>query len=256
MVERGISPEARPLVVAHRGASVSHPENTLPAFEAAIATGADVIELDVRLSADGVPVVLHDPDVSRSTDGAGLVHEMTLPELKRLDAAAGRGERSEIPSLREALELASGRVGVDLEIKNIPGEPAFDSPTEAVVTAAIAELERAAFVGEVMISSFNWISIERSRELAPGVPTGFLTIGVVEAEAALVYARGAGHDWILPQVEAVLRAGPAVVEEAHDAGIRVGTWVADDEETLRTLFEWRIDAVASNDPALAIRVRG
>jgi glycerophosphoryl diester phosphodiesterase len=253
MVDRRILPEGPPLVVAHRGASVAQPENTLAAFEAAVATGAEILELDVRLSADGVPVVVHDPDVARSTNGHGLVHEMTLRELKELDAAPGSAE---IPTLGEVLDLATGRVGIDLEIKNIPGEPGFDSPREATVEATVRELERVAFSGDVLISSFNWLSIERSRELAPAVSTGFLTIGVVEGDAALVYAQGAGHDWILPQVDAVVRAGPGLLDEAHGAGIRVGTWVVDDEESLRRLFQWRIDAVATNDPELAIRVRG
>ena len=84
MADPRLFPELRSLVVAHRGASVSHPENTLEAFEAAVAAGAEVLELDVRLSADGVPVVLHDPDVSRCTDGRGFVHELTLSQLKRL----------------------------------------------------------------------------------------------------------------------------------------------------------------------------
>jgi glycerophosphoryl diester phosphodiesterase len=157
--------------------------------------------------------------------------------------------------LREVLDLVSGRAGVDLEIKNIPGEPAFDSPVESAVGATIRELESSGFVGEAIVSSFNWISIERSKELAPDVPTGFLTIAAVEPHAALVYARGAGHEWVLPQVEAVLRAGEPFVAEAHGDGVRVGTWVADDEALLATLVSWGIDAVASNDPELAVRVR-
>jgi glycerophosphoryl diester phosphodiesterase len=243
------------LVVAHRGASSSHPENTLEAFEAAIAAGAEIVELDVRLSADGVAVVMHDPDVSRATDGHGLVHELSLAHIKGMNAAKGGPERAEVPTLREVLDLVSGRAGVDLEIKNIPGEPAFDSPVESVVEATLRELESSSFVGEVMISSFNWISIERSREIAPHVPTGFLTIAAVEPHAALVYARGAGHEWVLPQVEAIIRAGEPFVAEAHEDGVRVGTWVADEETLLTTLFSWGIDAVASNDPELAIRIR-
>src|SRR5207244_5819311 len=87
-----------PAIVAHRGASATHPENTLSAFLAAAAAGADMVELDVRLTADGVPVVLHDLDVSRTTDGSGSAHLMSLRELKRLDASGGRGPRAEIPT--------------------------------------------------------------------------------------------------------------------------------------------------------------
>ena len=162
---------------------------------------------------------------------------------------------SEIPTLREVLDLLSGRTGLDLEIKNIPGEPAFDSPREAVVEATLQELEASGFSGPVLVSSFNWLSIERSRELAPQVPTGFLTIAAMDPQAAVVYAREAGHGWVLPHAEAVTRAGKDFVESAHESGLRVGTWVVDDEPGIRGMFEIGVDAVATNDPALGARVR-
>src|SRR6266545_4718053 len=171
----------------HRGASATFAENTLESFAAAIDSGAQAVELDVRLSADGVAVVMHDPDVSRCTDGAGLVHELTVAELKQLDASRGTGERAAVPTLREVLDLCSGRIGVDLEIKNIPGEPAFDSPREAAV-------------------------------------------------------------------EALLPAGPELVERVHGAGMLVGTWVVDAPDTMARLFAMGVDAVATNDPALGVEV--
>ena len=243
------------LVVAHRGASAREPENTLTAFDSALSAGADAIELDVRLSSDGVPVVMHDADVAGATDGSGFVHEMTLAQLKRLDASKGLGERQEVATLAEALALVGDRGGVNLEIKNIPGEPAFDSPEESVLRATLDVLEAEAFDGPLLISSFNWLTIERSKELAPDIATGFLSIFAIEAHAALVYTRQHGHEFVLPQTPALLEAGQPLVEEAHRDGIRVGTWVADDPGTLETLFEWGVDAVASNDPATAIEVR-
>jgi glycerophosphoryl diester phosphodiesterase len=247
--------ELTPLVVAHRGASSAYPENTLESFRGAIEAGADVIETDVRLSADGVAVVVHDQDLSRTTDGAGFVHELTVAELKRLDASAGHGSKAEIPTLREVLDLVNGRAGINLEIKNIPGEVAFDSPKEATVRAALEELERTSFSGSVLVSSFNWITIERSRELAPEVPTGFLTIAAIAPAAALVYARDGGHQYVLPSVTALVPAGEAFVREAHEAGRRVGTWTVDDPGEARTLFEWGVDAVATNDPAALLALR-
>ncbi len=248
-------PESKPLVVAHRGASATFAENTLESFAAAIDSGAQAVELDVRLSADGVAVVMHDPDVSRCTDGAGLVHELTVAELKQLDASRGTGERAAVPTLREVLDLCSGRIGVDLEIKNIPGEPAFDSPREAAVEATLRDIDASAFSGPVLVSSFNWLSIERCRELAPDVPTGFLTIAAMDPAAAMVYAQGAGHGWILPHVEALLPAGPELVERVHGAGMLVGTWVVDAPDTMARLFAMGVDAVATNDPALGVEVR-
>lgn len=247
----------RNLVVAHRGASSREPENTLAAFGAAVQAGADVIELDVRATSDGIPVVMHDADVSATTDGSGPVHTLTLAELKRLNASGGREPRQEVPTLAEALEAIAeaGPVAVDIEIKNMPGEPAFDSPREAVLQGALEAIERTDFPGALLISSFNWLTIERSREVAPHLPTGFLTVGAVDPHAALVYARQRGHDFVLPQSMALLQAGRDFVEEAHGDGIRVGTWTVDDEDELSTLFGWDVDAVASNDPVLAVGVR-
>jgi glycerophosphoryl diester phosphodiesterase len=243
------------LVVAHRGASAAEPENTLVAFEAALAAGADAIELDVRLTSDGVPVVMHDADVSASTDGSGLVHELTLAQVKRLDASGGRSRSLEVPTLAEAVELVGDRGGIDVEIKNLPGEPAFDSPREATLEATLEVLEGSSFRGPVLISSFNWLTIERSKQLAPELATGFLTIAAIDAHAALVYTRSNGHDFVLPQTPALLEAGEDLVREAHENGIRVGTWVADEETVLETLFGWGVDAVACNDPAAAVAVR-
>jgi glycerophosphoryl diester phosphodiesterase len=231
------------------------PENTIAAFQAAAKVGADVIELDVRATSDGIPVILHDADVAATTDGSGLVHTLSLAEVKRLDASGGRAPRQEIPTLAEALEAIAeaGPVAVDLEIKNIPGEPAFDSPAESVLVGALEVA--AGFPGSLLVSSFNWITIERSRELAPDLPTGFLTIGAIDPQAALVYAVRHGHDFVLPQSTALLQAGRPFVDEAHGAGVRVGTWTVDDERDLATLFGWGVDAVASNDPTTAMAVR-
>lgn len=255
MVEARFPDDAYPLVVAHRGASATHPENTVEAFRRALEVGAQAVELDVRLTSDGFPVVLHDQDVSRTTDGTGLVHELSLAEIKGLDASGGKDPPAEVPTLGEVLDLVSGRAGVNLEIKNIPGEASFESPREAVVEAALGELEATSFSGPVLISSFNWLSIERSRELAPDVPTGFLSVGAIDPAASLVYAREAGHAFVLPAVHALLSAGEGFVAQVHGAGLRVGTWTVDDPDLTRTLFTWGVDAVATNDPATAVVIR-
>ena len=246
--------DSYPLVVAHRGASAHQPENTLPSFEAALQAGADAVELDVRLTSDGVPVVMHDADVARSTNGRGLVCELTLSEVKSLDAGRD-GTPAEVPTVAEVLELVSGRAGVNFEIKNIPGEQDFDSPREGALMGALEALDRTTFSGPVLVSSFNWLTIERCREVAPDIPTGFLAIAAVSPHASLVYVRDAGHAFVLPQASSLLAAGESVVHDAHQSGIRVGTWTVDDPETLLTLLLWGVDAVASNDPAGAIDVR-
>jgi glycerophosphoryl diester phosphodiesterase len=244
-----------PKIVAHRGASLRHPENTLEAFEAAIAAGADVVELDVRLTADGVPVVMHDLDASRTTDGSGLVHELPLEALKRFDASRGLGPRTEVPTVSEALEVLGGRVVVNLELKNLPGEASFDSPREAVAEAAVG-LVKAFGIGEqVLLSSFNWLTIERVRDLDPEIMTGFLSTAAMDPAEALRYARSKGHRFILPQVEGLLASGEELIQEAHDHEVLVGTWTVDEPEVLERLFGMGVDAVATNAPETAVPIR-
>lgn len=115
-------PQDRTAIIAHRGASATHPECTLAAIRRAIEVGADVVEVDVRTSKDGVLFLLHDPTLDRTTDGSGLASERTIAELKKLDAGvrfdeAFRGER--IPTLREALELGRGKIDVLLDLKEV-----------------------------------------------------------------------------------------------------------------------------------------
>lgn len=244
-----------PAIVAHRGASARFPENTLESFLAAIQAGADLVELDVRLTADDVPVVLHDLDLSRTTDGSGPVHLVSLEELKRLDASGGGGPRMEIPTLQEALVALSGRVGVDVEIKNMPGEPSFDSPREAVVERTLGLIEETRFEGVIVLSSFNPSSIERAKQRRPDIPTGFITTATVDPWAALGYARTGGHDLVLPQAPALFEAGRSFIQAAHGDGIRVGTWTVDDPEAVERLFAMGVDAIATNDPGMAVPIR-
>jgi glycerophosphoryl diester phosphodiesterase len=253
--ERRFSQEAERLVVAHRGASVSEAENTLAAFDEAVAVGADVVEFDVRMTADDVAVVMHDPDVSRTTDGHGLVCELRLEQLKALRIRTSEGGFTQVPTLEEALTCLSGRAAVDVEIKNIPGEPDFDGENELVVEATLRALDAVAFTGKVLISSFNPSSISRALSLAPDVPTGLLTTEDVDPLAALQFARDQGHGWILPFVGGVSAAGSSLAERVHDEGMRLGTWITDDPAEAVALMRAGVDAVATNDPAAIVAAR-
>ena len=233
------------MVVAHRGASVEQPENTIAAFEAAIDAGADAVEFDVRMTADRHAVVLHDPDVSRTTDGIGIVSQMTLDEVRVLG----------VPTLEETLRCLSGRAGVDIEIKNLPDEPGYTPDSEPAIEATLAALDDVAFSGQVIVSSFNPASIAHSRALRPDVPTGLLTWVDVGADDALARATGQGHPWVLPFVTKVLEAGDGFGDRAHDGGALLGVWIADDPETARRLFDLGADAVATNDPRTIVLIR-
>jgi glycerophosphoryl diester phosphodiesterase len=252
VVERSFSQEGFPLVVAHRGASAERPENTLASFERAIETGADAVEFDVRITADGHAVVLHDPDVARTTDGAGLVSDLTLEEVRAL-RVGGSDER--VPTLEEALRRCSGRIAVDVEIKNLPGEPGFEPDRERAVDALFDALEAEAFEGPVLVSSFNPASIAHARREQPDVPTGLLTGFAVGAHDALAAAVAAGHPWVLPFVLQVREAGEGYAAQVHQAGLRLGTWIADDPADAVALMRAGVDAVATNDPATIVAAR-
>jgi glycerophosphoryl diester phosphodiesterase len=243
------------VIVAHRGASVEEAENTLAAFELAVAVGADAVEFDVRMTADGHAVVMHDPDVDRTTDGTGLVRSMTLAQIGRLRIRTADGGAAGIPTLREALQTLSGRAAADIEIKNIPGEPDFDPARELAVEAVHEALEAVSFVGEVIVSSFNPLSLTASRAIASEVDTGLLTDHSVDGEVGLRFAHDQGFRWLLPYAGKVREAGAAFPEAVHAAGIRLGTWITDEPSDAVALLRSGVDAVATNDPRAIVAAR-
>lgn len=246
-------PGEPPVVVAHRGASSTHPENTLASFEAAITVGARLVEFDVRLSADDVPVVIHDPTTDRTAGVPGIVRATSADALRRLDVGR-RGEPQTIPLLDEALVCLSGRAGAVIEIKNLPGEPDHTPDAEPIVAAVLAALDRTAFVGPVLVVSFNPASVAAVRSSGVDVGTGLLLAGGGDPRPGLALAARTGHDMVLPGTWGLLPAGAAFVDEAHALGIRVGTWTVDDASTVRELRGWGVDAIASNDPRMALAI--
>ncbi len=159
-------------VIAHRGLSARAPENTLAAIEAAIDVGADMVELDVSTTADGVAVCLHDATVDRTTDGTGRLRDLTWSAVQTLDAgswmsSAYAGER--IPTVDEALAIARGRVLVNLELK-----PDGADTVPGLVTAVYGAVRAAGMEAQVVVSSFDALALERVREMAPGLMTASL----------------------------------------------------------------------------------
>jgi len=175
-------PRGRPLVLAHRGSRLRAPENTLEAFALALQEGADGIELDVRRTADGVPVVLHDPTLERTTDGRGPLAAMRFADLRRLDAGAWfdalhRGAR--IPSLAEVLDLCRGRAAVNIELKidagrGLRARRAAIAEAPRLAEAVARELARARRGDFVLVSSFSTRALHAARAVMGTVPLGWL----------------------------------------------------------------------------------
>jgi glycerophosphoryl diester phosphodiesterase len=251
----GIGELVWPVIVAHRGASSTYPENTLSAFSGAVDAGADMIELDVRCTLDNALVVRHDSHVPVAGGGSANVHELTLDDLRRNDAEAGHDERARIPTLDEVLPELSGRIGLDIEIKNLPGDPGYDGGREQSVEQVVKLLDDLRFAGPVLITSFNPVSIARARELAPQLDTGFLVPKDADRLSTLRAAVAHGHRFVLPQADSVESGGEAFARDCHDAGVLVGTWTVDEPDRIARLLAMGVDAVATNDPAAALPVR-
>lgn len=233
----------RPLVIAHRGASGDAPENTMAAFRLALEQGADVIELDVHMTADGFPVVFHDDTVDRTTNGKGLLRSKTLAELQGLDAGSWfnrrfAGERA--PTLEEVVNWAKGKVPLAIEIKNLPHRY---RGIEASVTGV---LERRHALGEHEVFSFDHVCARRFKAREPGLLTGVCYHGDAVDHAAL--AQSANATVLHPMLYDIR---PDALREAHAAGLLVFPWTADDPEDIRALAALGVDGITTNYPARA-----
>lgn len=249
---------SRPLRIAHRGASARAPENTLAAFREAIRLGADAVELDVHLSADGVPVVIHDETVDRTTGGHGAVAALAYRDLRRLDAGAWfssrfRGER--IPALKEVLELARGRCGLNIEIKEPPARgrrppakarhPLQAARPDAVARAVAQALLRAAFKEPVVVSSFSARALRQARAAMPRIPLGLL------ASRSLRGLRAVHRSVRLHAVHPHVRlASIRRVRLARRLGLAVVFWTVNDPRLMRRLIALGCDGLMTDDPAL------
>jgi glycerophosphoryl diester phosphodiesterase len=162
------------LVIAHRGASKYAPENTMSAFRLAHKMNADMIELDVQLSKDGIPIVFHDAKLDRHSNGNGFLSSFLFDELRQLDAGEWfsieyQGEK--IPSLKEVLEWAAGKILVNIEIKT---EAVHNSAEDGVEEKVIQLVENTKMEKNVIISSFDYRTVKRIKKMAPEILTGLL----------------------------------------------------------------------------------
>lgn len=248
------APEQAPAkaeIIAHRGFSGIAPENTRAAFEEALAWSVDGLEWDLHVSADGVPVVIHDATVDRTTDGSGLVREMTLEELKQLDAGSWfgpefRGER--IPTLEEALEIARGRVArVYSEIK--------ECPTAEAMARIIEDLRAHGFGDACVVISLDWELLRLLRSLDRDMTIGFIVERESRFPSALGEARADGRA-ILACDYRILLKRPMLAQEAHRRGIELGVWTVDDPEDAQRLLALGVTRLTTNEVATLIQHLG
>lgn len=216
------------LTVGHRGLMGVEPENTLRSFLRAEREGLDVIELDLHLSKDGALVVMHDADVARTTDGSGPIGDLTLAELRGLDA--GQGER--VPVFEEV--VAAVRSPIQAEIK--------DRAAARVLAEAIRELD---LHERVTVISFHDDALRETREQLPGMP--LVLVAGRSSPTAPERARAVGAEMVSLDLR---HLDAATVRRCHDFGIKVISWTVNTPEELARARELKLDGVVTDLPSI------
>ncbi|MCB9779566.1 MAG: glycerophosphodiester phosphodiesterase [Alphaproteobacteria bacterium] len=248
-------------VIGHRGARALAPENTMAGFALAADSWGLPFELDVHLSSDGVPVVVHDETLDRTTDGVGFVDETPVATLRGLDAgshfsAAFAGEP--LPLLRDVLRRFGPAVVIDVELKN-PRDPAT-VPTLA--GAVVDELEAAGVVDRVLVTSFNPHLLAAVRARNPAIARGQLTGTFRGADLNPLEKLSLRHLWLngkaVPDVLAVEadRLSRGYVRRMKRRGYRILAWTVNDPDEMRRLVEYGVDGLITDRPDIALQVVG
>ncbi len=258
---RAFEPSDRLLVFAHRGGPRLRPENTVEAFTHGLACGADGIECDVRLSRDGVPVVIHDATLERTTDRSEAVESQTVTELQRADAAyrfapeAGypfRGRGVQIPTLEDVLETSPSAL-VIVELKD-------ETPTLA--RRVVETIRRCHAEDRTCVGSFFDAGLRELRRLGPEIATSAsrkeAALAVRVATLMLSWPFAAYRALQLPMTSADRQViSPRLIQACHRRNRSIQAWTIDDPEEMTLLRDWGIDGVISDVPDVAVRtIRG
>ncbi len=244
-----LGPQQAPcLVIGHRGAMGYAPENTLISFEEGIRRGADLIELDVQLSEDGVVVVMHDTSVDRTTDGSGLIRDLPWKKIKTLDAGVWYGPdyvQETVPSLEDVINRFRSRkstnkhpVGFVIELKTVRGSGG------SLADAIVGHLVREDFADRCFVISFDAVALQEVRAAHKMLPTGLL-FNEENEEGRVAQAKEIGAQAIFPRKTWVSSRG---VTAAHKAGLCVAVWTCNTQNEMKRMVTCGVDAIATNFP--------
>lgn len=237
-----------PLIIAHRGCSLRYPENTLIAFEKALESKVQMIELDVTLTRDRELVVIHDETLDRTTNGRGRVMDHTLAELKRLDAGGWFSRRftgEPVPTLADVLKMAVGRAAVNIEIK----PEAYDTrhPEDAVERQVWELLHRQHMTDDVVVSSFDARVLTEISRMERPPALGYLTEGAGLGGVFDVCQRIGAFSWNV-DYRYVNRTR---IDQAHAMGLRVFTYTVNSRKQILSLLDMGVDGIFTDDPVAA-----
>jgi len=255
-----------PLVIAHQGGDGVWPGDTMYAFEKAVEIGADVLEMDAHITKDGRIVLMHDEKVDRTTDGTGLIEELTLDELKQLDAAYKwsiddgqtfpyRGQGIQVPTLEELFQkFPQMRYVIEIKLTANP----IDKP--------LCELIRENNMqNKVLIASFHDEAMQNFRVTCPEVATsasrGEVTKFVLLGKAFLSGLVAPGYQSIQPPFDPKESLNIPImtrrfIRESHAKNIKVEPWTVDDPELMKQYIDWGVDGIITDRPDLMVQVLG
>lgn len=223
-------------ITAHRGSSAAAPENTLSALRQAMKDGADFAEIDVQTTKDGEVVVLHDRDLMRMGRDPRPLASLTLKELQKIDVGLPfgetfRGER--VPTLREALELVRGRMGLNIELK-------FNLPDPTLAPRVVELLRETRMLDRCVVTSLDYEALRQAKEIEPRLVTGMIVTKVLGDPTRL------GVNFLSVNVA---EANRRLIRRAHQQGLAVHAWTVNDAATFERLGDLGVDVVITDRPA-------
>lgn len=258
----GMSASAEKILVhGHRGARAMYPENTLPAFEYAIGQGADVLEMDLAVTKDGVLVISHDPhinpEICTGPHPGIAIHELTLAELKQYDCGALRNPRfpqqhpvpgTRMPTLDEVLNLSPrGNFQFNIETKSFPDHPELTPTPEVFAQLMLKQIRKHKVEKRVIMQSFDFRTLLAMKKLAPEIRRAALYEGTPRSFVDI--AKEADASIISPEASLV-RAEQ--VKESHAARLEVVPWTVNTPQAWQKLIDAGVDAIITDDPAALI----
>ena len=240
---------AAPLVIAHRGASAYSPENTMAAFRLALLQGADAIELDAKLTKDGVVVVMHDDRLVRTTNAVGRIGDLNLDEVEKIDAGLKFSEEfvgEKIPALYKVFDTLGEEILINVELAN------YASAWDDLPARVIKLIEESGLEARVLIASFNPLALLKCRRISKEIPIALL----VHAKGPRLYQSLLrsllSYDFIHPQESLI---DSKLLGDELGCGRKVTAWTVNDENRMKELLTLGIAGIITDVPDVAIRIR-